>query len=168
MKKLNWIVAALLSVGVAHANVGDTRIGVSGPISIVEGDAYWGLNFTVLHEVVPNLEIGGETGFHYRSVSTTVSTVSASAWIIPIMPTGIYRFEVSPTFTPFVGLGLGLGIIHVSASAGTASASATEAKFEGLAHLGARFGSDQNFFADIRLGLLSSSFVFIPSIGLFF
>jgi hypothetical protein len=151
----------------ARGEVGDTRIGVSGPVMVLEGSAFWGANFTALHQISPNVEVGGETGFHIWSKSS--GGASASVWSIPIMPTVLYSFDTNtPTFTPFVGLGLGVAVLHANVNLGGLEGSGTAVKFEGLAHLGAKFGAAKNFFADIKLGLLDSSFVFIPSIGWFF
>ena len=62
-------------------------------------------------------------------------------------------------------VGLGVGIDHASVNVAGIKASDTSVDFMGLLHLGARMGPSQRFFGDIQLGLLSDSFVFIPSIG---
>ncbi len=146
---------------------GRTRVGLGAPVMLLEGEAFWGADLFVLHGVSPNWEIGGETGFHIWSKS--VGSVSATAWVIPVLPTAIYNFDVdSKSFSPFLGVGLGVGVAHVGLSIGSISASGTKALFEGLAHVGAKFGESKNFFIDMKLGILDSSFVFLPSIGLNF
>lgn len=145
--------------------MGSTRFSASGPITLIDGSMYYGAYLTLLHEISPNLMIGGETGFAYRS--ETVSGVSASSWDIPILPTALYYFDMpqTPTFAPMIGIGLGVGVLHATVTLGAQSASATEAKFQGTLHLGAAFGEGRNFFVDLRPGILDSFFVFAPTIG---
>lgn len=152
----------------SSGHVGTTKIGVSGPISLIDGEIFWGPYFDVLHEIYPNLWIGGETGFQYWSDSQ--GGASANVWIIPILPTGIYHFDISetPTFSPFVGLSLGIAIVHGSISLGALSASDTEADFEGFLHLGATFGEEKHLFGDIRLGVIDGEFLFSPGVGWYF
>lgn len=147
----------------ARAETGITKFAVSGPIMVLDGNAYWGANFSAYHGVTEQFDVGGETGFYYHS-SNSVST-----WVIPIVPTGLYHFDIgAPTFKPFVGLGLGVGITHASVTVGGFTAGGTHTNFEGLVHLGATIGASQQFFGDIKLGLLDDNFVFNPTIGWFF
>ncbi len=143
------------------------KFGVSGPLMLLGGSALWGANVLVLQSMNPNLSIGIETGIHIASASG--GGASGSVWLFPIMPTVVYNFDSTvPTFSPFVGLGLGVAILNVSASFGGQSFSGTGTAFEGLLHVGAKFGAEKNFFADVKLGLVSSSFVFVPAVGWFF
>lgn len=137
----------------ALSGVGTTTMNFSGPITIAGGTVAWGPWINIMHEVYPNLLIGGDTGIQLAGVANT------TAIHIPILLTGIYNIHSAqmPTFRPFVGLGLGIGIITAS-SWGTTG-------FEGLLHLGARFGAKQEWTFDARLGVWSGSFLFAPTIG---
>lgn len=157
------------AAGTAHGSTqGATTINVSGPITLLEGEVMWGGYVSVLHEIVPSFKLGLESGFQYWS--TSVGSASASLWNIPVLATGIYQFDLSaaPTFHPFVGAGLGIGIAHGSISTSSVAGSDTEAEFQGLAHLGAAFGAQSGFFVDMRIGVLSSNFLFAPTIGVSF
>jgi hypothetical protein len=163
MKYLFLTLCLALAPFTAKAETGVTKMAVSGPLMVLEGDAFWGANFSVYHGVTEDFDIGGETGFFIHSSNGVTS------WVIPIIPTGLYHFDIgAPTFLPFVGLGLGVGITHSKVSLGSFSASGTSTNFEGLIHLGANIGETHRFFGDIKLGVLDSSFVFMPTIGWFF
>jgi hypothetical protein len=160
---------SLASSGAQAATTSDINWSVSGPLTLVEGEALWGAYVTGLYRLTPEFSVGGESGFQIGSQS--FGTVSATMWNIPILVTGLYHFDIAGAgnIKPFVGAGIGLAILHggvsgVTVPAGT-STSSTSAKFEGLAHLGANFGATPGFMADIRIGFLDSSFVFAPTVG---
>lgn len=164
---MKWILALallILSTMPVKADEGVTRFGIGAPVMIANGYTYWGGNLSVLHGVSSNLDLGLETGFH------THSEGAASLWVIPVMPTLLYNFDAGSSFHPFIGMGLGIGIVHLSISGFGmfGSIGATNVEFEGLAHIGAKFGEGKNFFADMKLGLLDSTFIFLPTIGWFF
>ncbi len=166
--KVSFLILCLsLFAATAKAEVGETRFGVSAPLMLLDGNAFWGGNLIALYQLDNNWEVGGETGFHTRS--TSISSASGSTWVIPIMPTVLYNFDMNtPKFTPFVGLGLGVGISRSSLSFLGFDVSNTDVNFEGLVHLGAKFGASKNLFTDMKLGLLDDTFIFLPSIGWFF
>lgn len=144
----------------AKADTGVTQFAVSGPLMVLDGDAFWGANFSAFHGVTEDVDVGGETGFFIHSAN------GYTAWVIPVIPTFLYHFDIgAPTFKPFLGLGLGVGITHSKVSILGASSSGTSVNFEGLVHLGAKIGESKRFFTDMKLGLLDSNFVFLPTIG---
>ncbi len=128
---------------------------VSGPLSLLDGELYWGANVGYLMDLNSDLKVGGETGFYIYPGTVT-------GWVIPIVGAVIYDLKMDTgSITPFVGASLGLCIASVSAG----GFSSTSAKFAGYAHLGAYFGSDQRLFADIRLGTMAETFLLAPTIG---
>lgn len=164
MKKVLLLICALtLAPFAAKAETGVTKMSVSGPLMVLDGDAFWGLNFGAFHGVTDQLDVGGETGFFYHSSN------GVKSWIIPVVPTALYHFDIgAPTFMPFGGLGLGVAINHVSVPVLGNRVSNTDVDFHGLLHIGAKMGQTQRFFGDIKLGLLDGDFVFVPSVGWFF
>jgi hypothetical protein len=161
MKSLFLVLCIALLPFTAKAEKDMTYYTVSGPIMVIHSDAYWGLNFSGFYGVTEDFDLGGQTGFFIHSAN------SVTSWVIPVVPTGIYHFHLAdnPNFTPFVGLGLGIGINHASVDVAGTKVSDTDVDFMGLVHLGANMGETQRFFGDIQLGLLSDSFVFVPSVG---
>ncbi len=164
---LRSLIALLFVVSLAPSKAlaagSDIKWAISGPLTLVEGNATWGAYIDAFfYNPAPDFEIGVESGFFIRS--ETFGTTSVTAWNIPILATGIYHFTLqgSSDIKPFVGASLGLAIVHGSAGA---LGSDTSAKFQGHAHLGANFGAIPGFFADIRLGFLDSSFNFGPTVG---
>jgi hypothetical protein len=163
MKALFLALFLLVASPLAEAHVGDTHFGLGGPVMVIESEAFWGFDGLILHQVTPQLEIGGETGFHFWS------GWDSTLWIIPLMPTLIYDIDAhTPTFAPFIGGSLGIGILHAGHGLGGLSGGGTGVKFEGAMHLGARFGAHKNFFTDMQLGIVDGSFAFTPTIGWFF
>ncbi|MGZ3696350.1 MAG: hypothetical protein ACXVBE_05350 [Bdellovibrionota bacterium] len=164
MKSFFLMMCLALAPLAAKAEMGVTKMAVSGPLMVIHGDAYFGANFSAYHGVTEDFDLGGETGFFYHSGS------GFSSWVIPVIPTGLYHFDIgNPTFKPFAGLGLGIGITHTKVDLGTnLSASGSSTNFMGLIHLGAAMGATQQFFGDIKLGLLDGDFVFMPTVGWFF
>lgn len=146
----------------------EVRIGLSGPVSFLEGEPVWGPYLDFMFDFAPGLKLGGETGFQYWSDSA--GTASANLWILPLLVKGLYYYELKDkkAFTPFLGASLGLAIVHGSMTLGAISASATEAKFEGLLHAGADLGESRQFFVDLRLGVVDSSFLLAPTLGIYF
>jgi hypothetical protein len=177
MTKSNLVLRPLLAflflvsftTGAQAATTGETRWAVSGPLTLIDGTAHWGAYLTGLYRITPEISVGGESGFFIGSQGA--GTVSVTTWEIPILLTGLYHFDIQgmKDISPFVGAGIGLGILHgglsgVVVPAGT-STSDTSAKFQALAHLGANFGAIPGFLADIRIGVIDSSFVFAPTVG---
>lgn len=161
MKSLFLVLCVALLPFTAKAEKDVTYYTVSGPIMVLESSAYWGANFSGYYGVTDEIDIGGQTGFFIHPGK------NVTGWVIPVVPTGLYHFHLAenPHFSPFVGLGLGIGIAHASADIGGFKVSGTDVDFMGLLHLGANMGPTQRFFGDIQLGLLSDSFVFLPTIG---
>lgn len=140
---------------------------LGGTFALLSGTAGVGGTFGYLFEVGENFSAGVESGFYYWSQSA--GSLSASVWVIPIMPTFRYFFPSSKgSVIPFVGVSAGIGITSGSVSSGSASASATQVNFEGLLHLGLEFGGDKHIFIDPKIGIINSSFVFLPTVGVFF
>ena len=177
MTKMNQILilsAGILTFAISASALaespplGSTTFSVSGPITVVDGDAFFGANFNFMHEVVPNLSLGLESGFFYWSDSSY--SASANQWFIPILPTLLYHFASSTnlTLTPFIGVSVGIAILHTSISADVLSLSETDTKFQTYAHLGLAFGADQRIFLDTKVGVVASNFMIAPTFGVSF
>jgi len=169
MKALIFALLLCLPLTSARAETGDTHLGVSGPLTLISGSAFWGAGATVLHEVTPKWWVGGSTGFYYWSVS--YGSLTTSEWFVPLVPTVYYNVDVgTPTFHPFFGLGLGIAYIHYSSPnlGGYPAYSGSSVKFDGMLHAGAKFGKKRRFFADVGLGIIDGSFALAPQIGWFF
>lgn len=173
---ISLMVAASLSAAPAFAQgkraaaprrttQGTTRIGISGPIALVNGEPFWGGYVSVLYEAVPRLMVGLETGFQHWSDSS--ATAKASLFNIPVLATLLYRFRLGVGFYPFLGAGLGVGIVHASVTTGGSTLTGTEAKFHALGHVGAMLGRRGKVFLDCRVGLLESEVLIAPSLGFF-
>jgi len=163
-------VAALMSVSITNAFADDQGgpLSVSVPVTFVDGNAFWGGYVDYLPTVAPHIQAGIETGFQIWSDSE--DDVSANEWVVPILLTGLYNFDIGvPAITPFAGLGLGVAIAHASVDLGGGlNGDGTEAVFEGLVHGGVKFGPTKKFFFDMRLGIIDSSFAIAPSVGFSF
>lgn len=162
------LITVLFAAPAVHAAEGDTHFAVSGPLTLVDGSGFWGANGTIYYEITPRWWLGGNTGFFYWHKSYVGAT--SSAWFIPIVPTVLYNLNaVTSTFHPYIGAGLGVAYKHNTYSPASAvDITDSGVKFEGLAHVGARFGRARRFFADIGFGDLDGDFVFAPQIGWLF
>lgn len=134
-----------------------TTFSISGPLTLLDGSAYWGVAGTIKHEFYPALFAAIDTGLHFRS----------GAWFFPIMPAIYYNvpLDMGSNVTPFIGLSMGLAISHSSVTVLTTTVSDTSAQFDMLFHFGANFGQEQKIFADVKLGVLGGAFQFSPAIG---
>ncbi|MGZ3653059.1 MAG: hypothetical protein ACXWSC_17895, partial [Bdellovibrionota bacterium] len=113
MKTLLLSLLLCLPLATARAETGETHLGISGPLTLISGSAFWGAGAAVLHEVTPKWWVGGGTGFYYWSKS--YGSLTSSEWIVPLVPTVYYNVDIgTPTFHPFLGLGLGIAYIHYS------------------------------------------------------
>ncbi len=155
----------------SHSGSGMIDWGVAGPLTLIGGTAYWGATVTGLYEIMPDLSIGGETGFQFASAT------GATLWNIPILLSGRYMLHIQglgSNMKPFVGLGIGMGIasagVSVAVGSVTVGASSTSAVFEMMAHAGMIFSDHGNkgLFARLSMGVMSSSFAFAPSVGYYF
>jgi hypothetical protein len=157
---LSLLCSSLASSGASAATgVGSTRFGLSGPLTLIEGDLFLGANVEAIHRILPDFSIGGETGFHLHFGDV-------SAWLLPISVKGLYHFGIrgAPTFHPFVGMNVGVGILHASAG----GFSRTNTDFLWLPQIGADIGSTRQFFAVLKLGVVGSGFVLAPHAGWWF
>ena len=171
MKILLLATLALLSPSLSHAINGDTRYAVSGPIDLVDGNAFWGANFKVGYKLTKDWTVGGGTGFFYWHKNYDTSSLSSTQWFIPLTPEGYYNFDAGlANFHPYLGLGLGVAIIHssIGSPSGIQGVSDTSVKLDGMLHIGARLGAEQQFFFEIGLGILDDNFQFAPNIGWIF
>jgi opacity protein-like surface antigen len=173
MKTLLLALALVLSApSLSHAaDSNGVNYAVSGPLTLVDGNAFWGANFKVGYKLTKDWTIGGGTGFFIWHKSYDVPNTSSTQWFIPLMPEGYYGIDAGlANFHPYVGLGLGVAIVHTSISFGGSIPTATDTsvKFDGLLHAGARIGSEQHFFVDMGIGLLDGNFQFAPNIGWLF
>lgn len=149
----------------------DTHFMFSGPVTWIAGEAFWGGYLTVVQKIAERTYFGGETGFMVWSDSGADGSVAKTEWVLPMLPTILYEFEMREAagFHPFLGLGLGAALVHASVDLGGGiGVSGTEFEFEGLAHLGATFGSSETAFLDLRLGLVKDEFAIGPTIGIRF
>ena len=174
-KTLSALFAGVLIFSISALSFADDSRGVSattfslsGPVAIVDGDAFFGFNLNLMHEVMPNLSLGVESGFFYWSNSTY--TASANQWFIPILPTALYHFASSSNLalTPFVGVSVGVAVLHTSINADVLTLNETDTKFQAYAHLGLAFGVDQRIFLDTKVGVVASNFIIAPTFGVSF
>jgi hypothetical protein len=147
------------------------RIYAAAPFMLVGSTATFGAFGGVEFHLVPTLpelELGGETGFFIGSNG------AGTTWMIPIQASGFYHFKLAGLndIHPFGGLGLGMAIvsstvpgINLGILGTTAGSTATSAEFMWQLHLGAAFGADKKFFGDIRIGTIGSNFAFAPTVG---
>lgn len=157
--------------GASQFSFSDVQYTVGGPVTFLDGTAMWGAYVNGMWKMMPNFSVGAETGFHIGSAGA--AGISATIWEIPLLATGFFHFQIpdAPALSPFVGLGVGLGFYHGSVGSVTISGitvgggSSTDVNFETQAHLGASFGPEKRWVADLRLGLANSSFLFSPTVG---
>lgn len=158
-----------LFASMARAEEGDTRFAVSGPSLIWNDQAFWGANLSAYRQIGPRLEAGLETGYFVKSTNANSFAFRVSA--IPLVPTILFSpdSEVS-SFAPFMGLGAGVVVLRTNAEVKVfdLDVARTYLKFQGLIHLGAKFGARKNLFLDFKAGLIDNDFAFSPTIGWFF
>lgn len=136
--------------------------GVSAPITIISGTSFWTAYFTFLQPIDQGISVGLDTGLRYHTDPATYTLQ------IPALATGFYDIPIdSPDFHPFVGLGAGI-VISVVDIHNQPSMEQANVAFEGLLHLGCRFGEARHLFADFRLGVIDGNFAFSPTAGWFF
>ncbi len=98
--------------------------------------------------------LGGEVGLFLQ-------TSGGTNLIIPVLANYTMEFDTTPTFHPTIGASVGVSFLTGGGST---------ASFTFLANPGARFDIGQNSELDVkfRLGVISSTFVVIPQVGLAF
>ena len=112
-------------------------------------------------------KFGGRTGFLFGPSDPTTFT-------IPILATAQYDIATSNQLKPYVGLEMGITWTHISGGASvtfggnTYGGSTSSTDFAVLAVPGVNFGDNHMYFAELPLGVISSSFTIIPGVGMHF
>lgn len=193
--------AAPHSSGTSHARAkddnylvyepSDVRIGFNPALAITgAGDAAAGTtSFGGLAQIlfrtsrpVP-VYVGLQTGFQHWGMNTPAQFAAfgivdahlPSYNSIPILATGIYRFELPRTIVrPYAGLGVGIAVLtgqgDVAAGVDVNGNPVTPASvvFEGLVRPGVEFQLSRQIalFAEPAFGIMNSTFVFQSSAGM--
>jgi hypothetical protein len=93
--------------------------------------------------------------------SVGISPLSATVVGLPLMATGIYKFNLpsNPTIHPYAGMSMGINMLF--------SSLANRVVFEMLFRPGVNFDVARNFSLGVetRFGVLDGSFVFSPQVG---
>jgi hypothetical protein len=140
---------------------------VMGPLQLVGGTAMFGANVSGDYFIRNDISVGGESGFMIGSSN------SVTFWEIPFVVTGKYHFSMAqmPNWRPYVGAGMGLSIFHGGVGSITIGGvtvpggSSTQGDFRGELKVGTAFQSGPGWLAEIKLGIINSSFLFAPSVG---
>ena len=88
MKVFSFMLIFFVFCGTSFAAEGDAKIGISGPVTLVDGAAYWGANSALEYSISSRWSLGLDSGFFYRHKSYPGSTVSG--WILPLLPSVFY------------------------------------------------------------------------------
>lgn len=148
------------------------ELSVGPDMAVVTGGTGTGFGFNVgaLTQVTQEMPlfVGADLGMNFWSQSTTVAniaqgtniTTTSNFKLIQIMPTAIYKFEMPSTkwLHPYAGLSAGIGL-QLTAAQNTVL-------FEGFVRPGVYFDVAEgiSISAEPKVGLLSSNFIFEPTI----
>ncbi len=122
-------------------------------------------------------EWGIETGYLYTNLNPVLSGLvrsgslnglEVSASIIPVLVTYLHRFSDGPV-QPYLGMSFGVNFTTVSVSSTSGnSASASGHQFPLFVRPGIDIALNKNFavFAELKTGVTSAGFMFLPQAGL--
>jgi hypothetical protein len=144
---------------------GSIHWNVAGPLELIDGNVLFGALISGDYFIRNDISVGGESGFMIGSFN------GGTNFEFPIVATGKYHFRIASAsnLRPFVGLGMGLSILHssVNTTVGpiTVSGSSTDAKFRFEVKGGTSFQQSPGWMAELRMGVVGSGFLFMPSVG---
>ena len=136
------------------------RVSFGPALAILKSEIGFGVAATLIFKIIRDvpLYVGIESGF-YRWGGISTSS-------FPVLATLLYRLRIGESnVTPYMGVSAGVSITAV-----TAGISSTKAQFEGLGRVGVEFELDRQtaIFVEPKLGILDTSFVFLPTVGIVF
>lgn len=155
----------------------------AGPgLAVARGNTGWAINFGGLTQAIPRSSLfwGVDLGvdfWSYNSGALPGVTASASATAFQLLPTAIYRFEITGVkeIHPYVGLSFGPNIYidrsSTSIVGGTpVNTSATTLYLETLFRPGLflNMGDSLALNVEAKFGLLGTGFAFLPQVNAYF
>ncbi len=154
----------------------DKQLSLLPSLALLEGTVGFGGGIDLVFHLGSHFYLGAESGF-YRWSESASGSVSASVSVssLPLMLTALYKWVIPESaFRPFFGVAVGasltMGNLSVSLSGASSSYSNTAINFEALARPGLEIllSPTLSVMIEPKLGILDSSFVFLPQAGVGF
>lgn len=136
-------------------------------LAVTNGNYGWAVNIGTLSEVVTesNLFVGADLGINvWNFENTGAGRVNTSTRGIQLLPSAIYRFQISGSLFPYVGASVGPHVSIVNFVEGGVAQSETDLQFELLLRPGffAYLGKTVSLQVEGKLGVLNGDFIFLP------
>ena len=142
-----------------------------GPgLALYGGSIGWALNIGALTQLGgnPNLFYGLDTGLNFwsfPSAAGAAGTQITGATAIQVLPTMLYRFDIaSSVLFPYAGVSLGPNLYLEEQTTGGTKSTQASVLFQAMLRPGfyTKLGKSVSLQVEAKMGLLRSSFIFLP------
>lgn len=142
----------------------------AGPgLAMYGGNLGWAINLGALAQWGSNRNLfygldAGLNFWNFQASTAPVASVSTGATAVQLLPTVLYRFEIAGPLFPYIGASFGPNLYFERQTVGATTRTNTNVYLEALARPGffARLGDFASLQVEAKLGLLNTSFIFLP------